>query len=473
MQNFKEHINKEIFKIISETGKEQGNEVYVIGGYVRDILLKRESHDIDVVTVGSGIQLAKAVSSKLPKTKVSIFKNFGTAMLNHRNDSVEFVGARKESYKRESRNPIVEDGTLEDDQNRRDFTINCLAISLNSDSYGKLIDPFDGIKDLENKILRTPLNPSITFSDDPLRMFRAIRFASQLGFTIEESALNAIKENRERIKILSIERISEELNKIILSPIPSIGFYLLDETGLLDLIFPEFVKLKGIEIKNGLSHKDNFIHTLQVLDNAAAKSDKLWLRWSAILHDIAKPATKRFNNKVGWTFHGHEDKGSMMVKGIFQRLRLPLDAPAQYVKKLVLLHLRPIALTNKTVSASAVRRLLFEAGEDIDDLMILVKADITSKNKNKVIRYTENLILVEEKMKEVQKEDNFRNWKSPVMGKDIMETFNIRPGKTIGIIKEKIKEAILDGKIANTKEDAITYMESLSSELGLEIQLEK
>ena len=377
MYRLKGHVDKKVFKLIANTSKEIGNDAYVIGGYVRDLLLNRPSYDIDIVTVGSGIKLATAVGKKINQSKVSVFKNFGTALVRYGDDSIEFVGARKESYRRESINPIVEDGTLQDDQNRRDFTINCLAISLNEDNFGELVDPFNGLQDLEDKILRTPLDPEVTFSDDPLRMFRAIRFASQLGFTIEEKALKAIKDNVHRIEILSQERITDEVNKIILSPVPSVGFYLLDEVGLLDMIFPEFTKLKGVEIKEGQSHKDNFIHTLQVLDNTAGRSDNLWLRWTAILHDIAKPATKRFHKKQGWTFHGHEDKGSTMVKGIFKRFRLPLDEPIRYVTKLVLLHLRPIALSNKLVSDSAVRRLLFEVGEDVDELMKLCRSDIT------------------------------------------------------------------------------------------------
>lgn len=454
-----ELLQQPIFKYISLASKELQIESYVIGGFVRDFFLNRSCKDIDIVCNGSGITLAEEVAKQISKnTKVTVFKNFGTAMLNFNGYEVEFVGARKESYQRDSRKPIVEDGTLEDDQNRRDFTINAMALSLQSDNFGVLIDPFNGIGDLQKKVLKTPLNPDITYSDDPLRMMRAIRFSTQFNFKIEKTSLTSISSNKERISIVSQERIIDELNKMIMAKQPSIGFKLLFDTGLLALIFPEMDNLKGIEIINGKGHKDNFYHTIEVLDNIALKTDNLWLRWAAILHDIAKPATKRFDKDVGWTFHGHEDKGAKMVPAIFKNLKLPLDNKMKYVQKLVLLHLRPIALVKETVSDSAVRRLLFEAGEDIDDLMTLCSADITSKNPEKVKKYLANFEMVKQKLKEVEEKDQLRNWQSPISGELIMKTFNLKPCREIGIIKDAVREAILEGDIENTYEAAYQFM---------------
>lgn len=466
----KKHLDNPIFGIVSSASEELKSPAYVIGGFVRDLFLGRDSKDVDIVCLGSGIEMAKAVSSKIsPKPTVSFFKNFGTAMLKTDDLEVEFVGARKESYNRDSRKPIVEDGSLEDDQNRRDFTINALAISLNTENYGELLDPFQGLKDLKNKIIRTPLEPGITYSDDPLRMMRAIRFSSQLDFEIENKSLKAISANKERIKIISRERIADELNKIVLSPIPSKGFKLLFDTGLLEYIFPEMQKLYGVDIVHGKSHKDNFYHTLQVLDNISTMSDNLWLRWAAILHDIAKPATKRFEPNIGWTFHGHEDKGARMVPEIFKNLKLPLDAKMKYVQKLVKLHLRPISLVKESVTDSAIRRLLYEAGDDIEDLMKLCSADITTKNPNKQKRYLANFLLVEDKLKEVEAKDQLRNWQPPISGDEIMKLFNIRPSKEVGILKNAIREAILDGIISNDRQAALKYLLKEANKLGLKV----
>ncbi len=460
------HLSLPIFKTISDCANQLGVDAYVIGGFVRDIYLNRLSKDIDVVTIGKGIELAELVHKKLGEhAHLSVFKNFGTAQVKLEDLEIEFVGARKESYDRNSRKPIVEDGSLIDDQNRRDFTINALAIGLSKSNYGKLLDSFNGINDIEQKIIRTPLEPDITYSDDPLRMMRAIRFASQLNFTIEQESLLAITRNKERIAIVSKERITDELNKIILSPIPSVGFKLLFDTGLLHLIFPEMVKLYGVETINGKTHKDNFYHTLEVLDNAAKKSDNLWLRWAAILHDIAKPPTKRFEPDHGWTFHGHEDKGARMVPKIFTDLRLPLNEKMKYVQKLVLLHLRPIVLAKTEITDSAIRRLLFEAGDDIDDLMALCEADITTKNPTKVKRYLQNFELVRSKLKELEEKDKIRNWQPPVSGEEIMSIFNLPPSKKVGDLKNALKDAILDGFIPNERQAAMEFLEAKAKEI--------
>jgi poly(A) polymerase len=453
-------LEQEIFKLIKTCSDELKLDSYAIGGYVRDHFLKRTSKDIDIVTVGPGIKLAEAVHKKLGEgSHLSTFKNFGTAQIKFKDLEVEFVGARKESYDRGSRKPVVENGTLQDDQNRRDFTINALAIGVSKGNFGKLLDPFGGMKDLEAGILRTPLDPTITYSDDPLRMMRAIRFASQLNFKIEESSFNAISKNKERIDIVSKERISDELNKIILSPIPSVGFKLLFDTGLLKHIFPEMVKLQGTDTIKGLSHKDNFYHTLEVLDNVCKKSTDLWLRWSAILHDIAKPATKRFEEGHGFTFHGHEDKGARMVPKIFTSLKLPLNEKMKYVQKLVQLHLRPIVLAKTEVTDSAVRRLLFEAGDDIDDLMILCESDITTKNPNKVKRYMHNFEIVRSKLVELEEKDRIRNWQPPIMGEEIMKMYDLPPGRKVGILKNALKDAVMDGVIGNNYEEAKKFLD--------------
>lgn len=469
---FKEHIqDSEILKLVAEVANKEGVKTYVVGGYVRDLLINKADNrdkDIDFVCLGGGIDFAGKVANRT-KGKLITFKNFGTAMLKYKGAELEFVGARKESYRSESRKPIVEDGTLQDDQNRRDFTINALAISLNNEDLGSLVDPFNGVSDLKKKIIRTPLDPAITFSDDPLRMMRAIRFSSQLNFDIEPETFDAIKKNAERIQIVSEERVIDELNKIVLSAKPSYGFNLLFESGLLKIIFPEMVHLAGVESIDGQKHKDNFYHTLKVLDNVAEVSTDLWLRWAAILHDIAKPATKRFDKKVGWTFHGHEDKGARMVPGIFRRLKLPLNENMKFVQKLVKLHLRPIALVKDTVTDSAIRRLLFEAGEDIDSLMKLCRADITSKNHQKVKRYLQNFDKVERKMHDLEEKDRIRNFQPPVSGEQIMETFGLKPCKLVGEIKEEIKEAIIEGKISNNFDEAFAYMLSIGKSNGLEI----
>ncbi|MCU0431673.1 MAG: CCA tRNA nucleotidyltransferase [Cytophagaceae bacterium] len=454
-----------VFQRIADAARKQGVEAYIVGGFVRDLLLKRPCKDIDVVCVGSGIELAQQMAADIgPQANVSFFKNFGTAMLRFQDWEVEFVGARKESYQRDSRKPIVENGTLEDDQNRRDFTINAMAISLNEKSIGTLLDPFDGLRDLSRKIIRTPLNPDITFSDDPLRMLRAVRFAAQLNFDIEPDTFEALNRNKERLSIVSMERICTELNKMIEVPKPSYGFKLLFSSGLLHQFFPELVALQGTETIDNKSHKDNFYHTLQVLDNVSRDSNDLWLRWAALLHDIAKPATKRFHPKVGFTFHGHEDKGARMVPAIFRRLKLPLNEHMKKVEKLVRLHLRPIALVNDKVTESAVRRLLFEAGNDFEDLMLLCRADVTSKDNNKVKRYLQNFDKVEQKAKAVEESDNLRNFQPVFTGDDIMKLFSIPPSKTVGELKIALREALLDGLIPNTFEDGKQYVLKLGKE---------
>lgn len=467
--NILEHISHSAFSIVGEVADKLNRECYVVGGYVRDIFLNRKSKDIDFVTVGSGIEVAKAVASKIGRNKshLSVFKTYGTAQVKAMGLELEFVGARRESYNRNSRNPIVEDGTLADDQRRRDFTINAMAISINRDSWGKLLDPFDGIGDMKRQIIRTPLNPDITFSDDPLRMMRAVRFATQLGFEIEDATFAAIKRNAGRIKIITRERIADELMKIMRSSEPSRGFFLLDKSGLLPFICPELTQLKGIDTVNGRGHKDNFLHTMQVLDNVAAESENEWLRWAALFHDIGKPATKHWDEKQGWTFHNHNYIGEKMVPRIFAKMRLPLNENMKYVKKLVGLHMRPIALVEDEVTDSAVRRMIFEAGDDIDDLMILCRADITSKNQEKVKRFRENYELVKQKIIDIEEKDRVRNFQPPVDGQEIMDTFGLAPSRPVGIIKDTIKDAILDGLIRNDYAEAYRFMMNKAQELDI------
>lgn len=468
-QQINKHLGDQIFSLLSQVLDDLHIEGYVIGGYVRDIFLKRPSKDIDVVVVGSGIKVAKALIKKIgaPDTSLAVYQTFGTAQVKWGDIEVEFVGARRESYQRDSRKPIVEDGSLEDDQNRRDFTINALAICLNKERFGEVVDPFDGMEDMRNMTIRTPLDPDITFSDDPLRMMRAVRFAAQLRFEIEPSTFESIRQNRERISIISAERIADELNKIILSPKPSEGFYLLDACGLLDLIFPELAALKGVDVKRGVGHKDNFNHTLQVLDNLSQQTGNLWLRWSALLHDIAKPATKRWEEGAGWTFHNHNFIGEKMIPAIFRRMKLPMNEKMKYVQKMVSLHMRPIVLAEDIVTDSAVRRLLFDAGDDIDDLMMLCDADITSRNSEKVRRFRNNFQLVRQKLKEIEEKDRLRNFQPPVTGEEIMETFGLSPCKEVGQIKSHIKDAILDGVIPNEPEEARVLMFKMAEKMGL------
>ncbi|AZA99702.1 HD domain-containing protein [Chryseobacterium joostei] len=469
--NLNQNKNLKLFKIISEAAERNNQSVYIVGGYVRDLLMKRKaSTDIDFVTEQSGIELAQNVAKDIdPKLKVSVFKTYGTAMIKYKDLELEFVGARKESYTENSRKPEVEGGTLEDDQKRRDFTINAMAISLNKDNFGELIDPFNGIEDLEKEILRTPLEPAQTYSDDPLRMMRAVRFASTLGFTIEENSLNAIKQEAERISIVSMERIMVEFNKIMLSEKPSVGLKLMEQTGLLKLIIPELIELKGVEEVEGQTHKDNFYHTLEVVDNISVNTDNLWLRWSALLHDIGKAPTKKFVEGTGWTFHGHEFLGSKMVKTLFQRLKLPLGSDMKYVQKMVKLSSRPIALITDDASDSALRRLLFDAGENLEELFTLCKADITTKNSKKQEKFKKNFEYVAVKIKEVEEKDQVRNFQPPITGEEIMQMFDLKPGREIGILKEKVKEAILEGEIPNEKEEATRFVIAEAEKLGLKI----
>ena len=463
-----ECLKHPVFEIISGIVAEEGLQAFVIGGYVRDLLIGRPSNDIDIVVLGSGIDLARKVAARIDKKlPVSVFKNFGTAMFRYGTDEIEFVGARRESYSRNSRKPVVENGSLHDDQQRRDFTINALAISLNRETYGQLIDPFDGLDDMDRQIIRTPLDPDVTFSDDPLRMMRAVRFATQLGYSIADETFDAITRNRNRIEIISKERIADELHKIILSPRPSFGFLLLEQSGLLELIFPELAALRGVEKRGNHGHKEIFMHSVKVLDNICPHTKNLWLRWAALVHDIGKPVTKRYSPDEGWTFHGHEFVGSKMIPQIFRNLKLPMSDQMKYVQKLVLLHLRPIVLAEDVVTDSAVRRLLFEAGDDIDDLMLLCDADITSKNADKVALFRQNYELVRRKLQEIEEKDAIRNFQPPVSGNEIIETFGVPPGRDIGVIKNAIKDAILDGVIPNEYEAARDFMMKKAAELGL------
>lgn len=461
-------LDKKIFHLIGETADELGVECYVVGGFVRDLYLERPSKDIDVVTVGSGIRLAKALAAKLGKgTHLSVFSNFGTAQVKYHDLEVEFVGARKESYSHDSRKPIVEDGTLEDDQNRRDFTINALAVCLNVSRFGELVDPFDGLLDMEDRLIRTPLDPDVTFSDDPLRMMRCIRFATQLNFYIDDETFEALERNKERIKIISRERIADELNKIMMTPTPSKGFVELSRCGLLPLIFPELAAMEGVETIKGRAHKDNFYHTLEVLDNICAHTDNLWLRWAALLHDIGKPRTKRFEPAIGWTFHNHNFVGAKMIPDIFRKMKLPMNEKMKYVQKLVSLHMRPIVIADEEVTDSAVRRLLFEAGDDIDDLMTLCEADITSKNAQRKQKFLDNFKLVRRKLVDLEERDRIRNFQPPVTGEEIMAVFGLSPCREIGSLKSAIKDAILDGEVPNEHDAAFDYMLKKAAKMGL------
>ncbi len=467
----KEKLSNTIFQVVSQASEELGVHSYVIGGWVRDQILDRPSTDIDIVVAGSGVELAKRVAEKLNKAdKLKVYKSFGTAMLRHREWQIEFVGARKESYRASSRKPIVEDGSLEDDMRRRDFTINAMAVSLNRNDFGRMLDPFDGMQDIRDCRIRTPLDPDVTYSDDPLRMMRAIRFAAQLDFLVDASSFEAIQRHAGRITIVSVERVMDEFNKIMLSPAPGRGIKKLRSSGLLKHFFPELDALYGVDEIDGKAHKDNFFHTLQVLDNVAVESEDLWLRWAALLHDIAKPVTRRFDSQIGWTFYGHEFAGHKMVKGIFRRLKLPMNEKMRYVQKLVLLHLRPIALTESIVTDSAVRRLLFEAGDDIDDLMTLCEADITSGNPEKVKRYLANFENVRRKLKEIEEKDRLRNWQPPLSGEDIMEAFGLPPCREVGEIKTAIREAILEGEISNDRTEALCRMKEEGKKLGLTLK---
>lgn len=467
-EELKKYFSQDIFEVISETADEMGLECYVVGGYVRDLFLQRPSKDIDVVVVGSGIAIAQGLAKRLGRgAHVAVFKNFGTAQLKYHELEVEFVGARKESYQHDSRKPIVEDGTLEDDQNRRDFTINALAVCLNKERFGELVDSFGGVNDLKEKIIRTPLNPDITFSDDPLRMMRCIRFAAQLNFYIDDTTFDSLCRNNERISIISKERVADELNKIMLSPVPSKGFIDLDRSGLLPLIFPELVAMQGVEYRNGRAHKDNFYHTLEVVDNISRVTDNLWLRWAALLHDIAKPVTKRWEPSIGWTFHNHNFTGEKMVTDIFRKMKLPMNEKMKYVQKLVRLHMRPIVIADDVVTDSAVRRLLFEAGDDIDDLMTLCEADITSKNMERKKRFLNNFQLVRQKLKDLEERDRIRNFQPPISGEEIMRTFNLQPCQQVGALKSAIKDAILDGIIPNEYEAAYDFMLQRAEKMGI------